>query len=208
MRFRNLGLALSVIILLAGTAAAQQPFESQPGVFPKLGKVRASKEKGMIDLGRMGSVQAPKEVTVTKPVFETVEEADGTRVTVTRLVEERRMQMVPQPKFEYAPVSIDDVHVFDLAWKPVSIEKFRRELTEKPDNVILLERSKDTYEPRFDASFLERFKEGTLIVVVPAAERAGAAPPGALVPAPGAGPYAPAVPVPVPFAPVPLPAPR
>ena len=205
MRFRNLGLAMSMICLLAGTAAAQQPFESQPGVFPKLGKVRASKEKGMIDLGRMGSVMVEKEVTVSRPVFETQVGPDGVPVTITRLVEEKRMQMMPQPKFEYAPISIDDVHVFDMAWKPVSIEKFRRELTEKPDNVILLERSKDTYEPRFDASYLERFKEGTLIVVVPAPEKAVATPLGDVVPATTSA-YGPSVPLlPTPAT---LPAPR
>jgi hypothetical protein len=159
-------------------------------------QVKANKDKGTVDLARLMSVTGPQRQTVKVPVSETVE-VDGKTEVRTRLVDQVRESIVTRDVQYFVPVPLEDLQVFDLAWKPVSLDKFRGGLTDKPRSVILLERGGGTYSPKFDAEYLKAFKEGTLIVIAPAAPKVAPAPDGPPTPtAPTVPRTLPAIPAP------------
>jgi hypothetical protein len=159
-------LRVSIWLALSAVASAQQPFEAGKGVPPALGQARANKEADVIDVGRPTVVTRQEVYTVLRPVSRTVE-IDGQQVTRIDMVPETRTKVVTETVQIFGQVPVEDVQVYDLAWKPVAVEKFRAKLTDKPTSILLVERGGGTYSPRFDPAFLDIVKEGTFIIIVP-----------------------------------------
>jgi hypothetical protein len=151
-----------------GTVSAQAP-EGPP---PVLAAVKLGKGD-TLEVSRQVAVTRYKEVT-RQVEYTVIENVNGKAVEVKRV--KNVTEAIPETTVQTVAVAyaLKAVEVYNLKWRRVTAENLAKALGDNLTAVIMLQRhwegDKETFS-KIDPLYLQAFKEGTLIVVLPAPPR-------------------------------------